>query len=525
MEFSELRCMGMNFDLITALVTFLITSAIVFPVGYVIRKKVAETQIKSAEIRAAEIITEARKDASAEKKAALIEVKDEVLKLREDIDKEVKERREELRIHENRNLQKEETLDKKSAAIEKKEERLQKRQSDLDKKANKLKQQADEHIKELERISRMSSDEAKQLLLAELEREVVQESARFLRASEERTKEQADRMAREIIAVAIQRVASDEVAESTVSVVDLPNDEMKGRIIGREGRNIRALETLTGVDLIIDDTPEAVILSSFEPVRREVARMTLEKLIQDGRIHPTRIEEMYQKSKKEVDAKIKSYGEAAALEMGIHNMHPELIRHLGRLHYRTSYGQNVLQHSLEVAKFSGIMASELGGNVKIAIRAGLVHDIGKSIDREVEGTHVELGMSLLKKYKESNAVIHAMSTHHGDYEPETIEAVLVTAADALSAARPGARRETLNTYIKRLESLENIACSYEGVEKTFAIQAGREVRIMVTPEKINDDEMLLLARKISKRIEEELQYPGEIKVHIIRETRATAYAK
>lgn len=514
-----------KFDLLTAILTFVVTALAAFPIGYIVRKKMAEAQIKSAEIRAAEIITEARKESSAEKKAALVEVKDEILKLREDLDREEKERRNEIKAHEKRNFQKEEALEKKSQAMEKKEEKLQKRQSELDKRANKLKQMEDEHIVELEKISRMTTDEAKEHLLNELEREVVQESAQILRTNEQKIKEESDRMAREIISIAIQRIASDEVAESTVSVVDLPNDDMKGRIIGREGRNIRALETLTGVDLIIDDTPEAVILSSFDPVRREVARMTLEKLIQDGRIHPTRIEEMYEKSKKEIDAKIKSFGEAAVLEMGIHNMHPELIKHLGRLHYRTSYGQNVLLHSIEVSKFASIMASELGIDARIARRAGLVHDIGKSIDREVEGTHVELGMSLLKRYKESPEVIHAMSTHHGDYEPETIEAVLVTAADALSAARPGARRETLNTYIKRLEALENIACSYDGVEKTYAIQAGREVRIMVSPEKISDDEMLLLARKVSKRVEEELQYPGEIKVNIIRETRATAYAR
>lgn len=512
-------------DLKIALLLIILTGVVALFVGYMLRKKVAESQIKSAEVRAAEIVTNARKESSAEKKAALIEVKDEVLKIREEADREVKERRDELKAHENRNLQKETSLENKANAIEKKEEKLQKRQSELDKKANKLKQQEDEHIQELERISRMTSDEAKVQLLNDLEREIVQESAHFLRNHENKVKEEADRIARDIIATTIQRCASDEIAETTVSVVDLPNDEMKGRIIGREGRNIRALETLTGVDLIIDDTPEAVILSSFDPVRREIARLTLEKLIQDGRIHPTRIEEMFEKAKKEIEAKIKSYGESAVLEVGIHNLHPELIKHLGRLHYRTSYGQNVLLHSIEVAKLSSVLASELGLDPRIARRAGLVHDIGKSIDREIEGTHVELGMSLLKRYKESKEVIHAMSTHHGDYEPETVEAVLVTAADALSAARPGARRETLNTYIKRLEALEGIACSYEGVEKTYAIQAGREVRIMVNPEKISDDEMLLLARKVSKRVEEELEYPGEIKVHMIRETRATAYAR
>ncbi len=494
-------------------------------IGYFYRKKIAESHIKSAEIRAAEIVTEAKKEASSEKKAKLLEAKDEVHKLRKEADKENKERRDEIKELSKRILQRESTLEKKIAQTEKKEEKLQKRQSDLDKRANKLKQQEEDYIKELEKVSCMTSEEAKQLLLQDLEKNLVHESAMFIRAHEQKTKEEADRIARDIIATAIQRNASDTVQETTVSVVDLPNDEMKGRIIGREGRNIRAFETLTGVDLIIDDTPEAVILSCFEPVRRQVAKRTLEKLIQDGRIHPTRIEEMYQKSQKEIDAKIKEYGENALLEVGIHNMHPELVKHLGRLHYRTSYGQNVLKHSIEVSLFASIIASELGLDPRVARRAGLVHDIGKSIDREYEGTHVELGMSMLKKYKESNAVIHAMSTHHGDYEPESVEAVLVTAADALSAARPGARRETLNTYIKRLEALEGIANSYEGVEKTYAIQAGREVRIIVSPDKVSDDEMTLLAREISKRVEDEMEYPGEIKVHIIRETRAISVAR
>lgn len=493
--------------------------------GYFIRKSIGEKAIGSAETKAKEILDNAKKTADSEKKAKLIEVKDEIIELRSVLDNEMKERRAELKDLENRQHQKEINLDKKILNFEKKEERLQKRQSDLDKKSNKLKQQEENYIIELERISNLSKDEAKDMLLKDLEKEVVHESALFLRTHEQKTKDEADRLARDIISIAIQRCAADHVAETTVSVVDLPSDEMKGRIIGREGRNIRAIETLTGVDLIIDDTPEAVILSCFDPVRREIARLTLEKLIQDGRIHPTRIEEMYDKSKKEIAQKIREYGENALLEMGIHNMHPELIKHMGRLHYRTSYGQNVLLHSIEVAKLASVLAAELGIDPRIAKRAGLVHDIGKSIDREVEGTHVELGMSLLKKYKESGEVIHAMSTHHGDYEPETIEAVLVTAADALSAARPGARRETLNTYIKRLEALESIASSYDGVQKSYAIQAGREVRILVQPDKISDDEMLLLARKVSKRVEDELEYPGEIKIHIIRETRATSKAK
>ncbi len=515
----------MELYILSAVIAFILASVIVFPIGYTVRKKVGEAQIKSAEIRAAEIVAEAKRQANSDKKAQLIEVKDEVLKIREDVEKEIKQRRDEIQSIENAQLKKSESLDKRSENLDKKEEKIQKRQSDLDKKANKLKQKEEDYVKELERIALMSSDEAKKLLLSEMEREIVHESALLIKKHEQQLKSDSDRLAREIISIALQRSASDEVAETTVSVVVLPNDEMKGRIIGREGRNIRALETITGVDLIIDDTPEAVVLSSFDPVRREIARLTLEKLIQDGRIHPTRIEEMYEKSKKEIEEKIKEYGENALLEVGIHNLHPELIKHMGRLHYRTSYGQNVLRHSIEVGKLCSIMATELGMNPRVARRAGFLHDIGKSIDREIEGTHVEIGMNLLKRYKESWEVIHAVSTHHGDYEPETIEAILVIAADTLSAARPGARSETLNTYVKRLEALENIASSYEGVEKTFAIQAGREVRIMVSPEKISDDEMVILARNISKRVQDELQYPGEIKVNIIRETRAVAYAK
>ncbi len=515
----------MNFDILSALIAFVVTAIIVFPIGYMVRKKVGEAQIKSAEIRAAEIVAEAKREANSEKKAQLVEVKDEIIRLKQEFDKEVKERRHEISQVEAANLKKSDTLDKRTDNLEKKEEKVRKLQSELDKKANKLKQKEQDYVKELEKVALMSSDEAKELLLNELEREIVHESAVMIKKHEQKLKDESDRLAREIISIALQKAASDEVQESTVSVVVLPNDEMKGRIIGREGRNIRALETITGVDLIIDDTPEAVVLSSFDPVRREVARMTLEKLIADGRIHPTRIEEMYEKSKKEIDEKIKEYGENALLEVGIHNLHPELVKHMGRLHYRTSYGQNVLRHSIEVGKLCGAMAAELGMNPRIARRAGFLHDIGKSIDRENEGTHVELGMSLLKRYKESWEVVHAVSTHHGDYECETIEAVLVIAADTLSAARPGARSETLNTYVKRLEALEEIAGSYEGVEKTFAIQAGREVRIMVSPEKISDDEMVILARKISKQVEDELQYPGEIKVNIIRETRATAFAR
>ncbi|MCK8058855.1 MULTISPECIES: ribonuclease Y [unclassified Fusibacter] len=494
-------------------------------IGYTVRKNIAEGKIKSAEIRAAEIVTEAKKMAEAEKKLKVVEAKDEVHQLRIELDRETKERRAEIQNLEKRNLQKEEQLDKKSNNLEKREESLQKRQSSLDKKENSLEELEKQHILELEKVSGMTSDEAKRQLLADVEKDVQHDAVILIKEAEGRVKEESNKRARDIISTAIQRCAADHVAESTVSVVDLPNDEMKGRIIGREGRNIRALETLTGVDLIIDDTPEAVILSSFDPIRRETARIALEKLIQDGRIHPARIEEMVEKAKKEIDQRLKEAGENATFEVGIHNLHPELVKLLGRLHFRTSYGQNVLKHSIEVAQLSGIMAAELGVDTRIAKRAGLLHDIGKAVDHEVEGTHIEIGMNLLKRFKESKAVIHAMSTHHGDYEPESIEAILVTAADALSAARPGARRETLNTYIKRLEALETISNSYDGVEKCFAIQAGREVRIMVVPEKITDDEMVLMGREIRKRIEEELDYPGQIKVSMIRESRSVEYAK
>lgn len=494
-------------------------------VGYIVRKNIAEAKLKSAELRAAEIVTEAKKLAEAEKKARLVEAKDEVYQLKLEVERETKERRNELQNLEKRYLQKEETLDKKSANLEKREEALQKRQSQVDKKLTSLEELEAQQLQELERISGMSTEEAKSVLLADIEKEIQHDMVVLIKESEAKAKEEGHKKAREIISMAIQRCAAEHVAESTVSVVDLPNDEMKGRIIGREGRNIRALETLTGVDLIIDDTPEAVILSSFDPIRRETARIALEKLIQDGRIHPARIEEMVEKAKKEIDQRLKEAGENATFEVGIHNLHPELVKLLGRLNYRTSYGQNVLKHSIEVSQLAGVMAAELGVDTRVAKRAGLLHDIGKAVDHEIEGTHIEIGMNLLRKYKESKAVIHAMSTHHGDYEPETIEAILVTAADALSAARPGARRETLNTYIKRLEALEAISNSYDGVDKSFAIQAGREVRIMVMPEKISDDEMVLLGRSIRKRIEEELDYPGQIKVSMIRETRSVEYAK
>lgn len=494
-------------------------------IGYIIRKQIAEKKIKSAEIRSAEIVTEAKKAAEALKKEKLLETKEEVHQIRTEVEKENKERRNEIQRLERRNLQKEEQLDKKSENLERKDEDLTRRFKEVEKKLSEANELVEKQTTELERISGFTAEEAKNFLLADIEKDVRHDAVIMIKEIESKAKDEANKKAKEIISYAIQKCAADHVAESTVSVVDLPNDEMKGRIIGREGRNIRALETLTGVDLIIDDTPEAVILSSFDPIRREIARVALEKLIADGRIHPARIEEMVDKAKKEIDQKIKEEGENATFEVGIHNLHPELVKLLGRLKYRTSYGQNVLKHSIEVAHLAGIMAAELGVDVRTAKRAGLLHDIGKAVDHEVEGTHIEIGMNLLKKFKETRQVIHAMSTHHGDYEPESIEAILVTAADAISAARPGARRETLDSYIKRLETLEAISNSYQGVEKSFAIQAGREIRIMVVPEQVDDAGMVLLARDITKRVEQELDYPGQIKVHIIRETRVIDYAK
>lgn len=500
-------------------------SAVGMGIGYFVRKNTAEKEILSAEFKAKEILAEASKSAESIKKEKILEAKEEALSIRKEIDKETKDRRAEIQKLERRNLQKEELLEKKSANLESKEDKLSNRLRAVEIKQTEVEELYAKQLHELERISELTVEEAKQHLLADVEKEVQHDTVVLIKDIESKAKEEANKKAKDILAYAIQKCAADYVAESTVSLVNLPNDEMKGRIIGREGRNIRALETLTGVDLIIDDTPEAVILSSFDPIRREIARLALEKLIIDGRIHPARIEEMVEKSKKEVDQLIKTEGENATFDVGIHNLHPELIKLLGRLRFRTSYGQNVLKHAIEVAHLAGLMASEIGADVKVAKRAGLLHDIGKAVDHDLEGTHIELGMQLLRKYRESKAVIHAMSTHHGDYEPESIEAILVTAADALSAARPGARRETLDTYIKRLEALENIANSYDGVEKSFAIQAGREVRVVVLPEKIDDDSMFLLARDISKKIEADLDYPGQIKVHVIRESRVTDYAK
>ena len=493
--------------------------------GWNRRKSTAEREIGSAEAEATRIVNEAYKSAESKKREALVETKEEILKAKNEYEREEKERRADLQKQERRLQQKEETLDRKTDNIEKKEEQLSHKLAKLEATQAEAEQLKNAQMETLERISGLTAEEAKNYLLQTLEEDVVHESAMKIKEIEARFKDEADTKAREIISLAIQRCAADHVAEATVSVVPLPNDEMKGRIIGREGRNIRTLETITGVDLIIDDTPEAITVSSFDPVRREVARLALEKLIVDGRIHPTRIEDMVEKARKEVDRTIREEGERACLETGVHNLNPELVKILGRQKYRTSYGQNVLNHSIEVAHIAGLMAAELGIDVALAKRAGLLHDLGKSIDHEVEGSHVQLGAELARKYKENPVVVNAIEAHHGDVEPKTVIAVLVQAADAVSAARPGARRENVENYIRRLQKLEELTGSYPGVEKAFAIQAGREVRIMVKPEIVSEDNMIHLARDVAKKIEAELEYPGQIKVNVIRETKAVEYAK
>ncbi len=511
--------------ILAVLIGAVVGGVICFPLGIRYRKNVSEREISSAEEEGTRIVNEAIKSAESKKREALLEAKEEILKNRSEYEKEVKERRADLQRQENRLQQKEENLDRKIESVEKKEEALSQKHAAIDKEAEEIRAVKLSQIEMLERISGFTTEEAKQYLIDQVEAEVIHETALKIKEVESRMKEECEARAREVVAQAIQRCAADQVADMTVSVVPLPNDEMKGRIIGREGRNIRTIETLTGVDLIIDDTPEAITVSCFEPVRREIARLALEKLIADGRIHPTHIEEMVEKARREVDATIKSEGERVTFECGIRGLHPELVKLLGRLHYRTSYGQNVLQHSVEVSHIAGMMAAELGVDVQAAKRAGLLHDLGKAVDREVEGTHVALGVDFARKFKEREEIIHAIEAHHNDVEPRTIVACLVQAADAISAARPGARRENLENYIKRLEQLETIAGTYPGVDKAYAIQAGREVRVMVKPEQVSEDQMVILARDLAKKIEEEMEYPGQIKVHVLRETKVVEYAK
>ncbi len=507
-------------------ITIFLVSAIVFSfVGYIARKKMAESKIESAEKEANRILEDAKKEAENSKKEEIVKAKEEIINTRNELEEEIRERRSDVQQQEKRLIQKEENLEKKIYNVEQKEKQLEKMQESIEIEKEEVQKLKDSELDELERIARLTEQEAKEQLLAKLDETLVAEKAERIKNVEEQIKEKSEDTAKNVISYAIQKCAADHTSESTVSIVALPNDDMKGRIIGREGRNIKALETLTGVDFIIDDTPEAVVISGFDPLRREVARIALEKLINDGRIHPSKIEEMVEKAKEELAKTIKEEGERAAIEAGVINLNPDIINLLGKLKYRTSYGQNVLMHSIEVSNVARIMADELGLDVKLARRAGLLHDIGKALDHDMEGTHVEIGVDILKKYKEDPKVINAVEAHHGDVEAQTPEAYLIQAADAISASRPGARRETLDAYIKRLEQLESIADSFDGVEKSYAIQAGREIRIIVKPEKISDDEMTLMARKIAERIENEMEYPGQIKVNIIREKRVVDYAK
>ncbi|MEG1947038.1 MAG: ribonuclease Y [Lachnospiraceae bacterium] len=511
--------------MIAVVVTLIIAIPITYFLTLTYRQRVVEAKVGSAEEKAREIIDEAVKTAETKKRESMLEIKEESIRTKNELDKEIKERRNESQRNERRIIQKEENLDKKLEAIERKEAGFAAKEEEINRQKAEVATLHEERVQELERISGLTSEQAKDYLLKTIEDDVRLDTAKLIKEMENKAKEEAGKKAKEYVVTAIQKCAADHVAETTISVVQLPNDEMKGRIIGREGRNIRTLETMTGVDLIIDDTPEAVILSGFDPVRREVARIALEKLIVDGRIHPARIEEMVEKAQKEVETMIREEGESATLEVGVHGIHPELVRLLGKMKFRTSYGQNALKHSIEVAQLSGLLAGEIGVDVRAAKRAGLLHDIGKSVDHEIEGSHIQIGVDLCRKYKESPLIINAVEAHHGDVEPESLIACLVQAADAISAARPGARRETLETYSNRLKQLEDIANEFKGVDKSFAIQAGREIRIMVVPEQINDTDMVLLARDISKQIENDLEYPGQIKVNVIRESRVTDYAK
>ena len=513
----------MNILIIVAAI--LISLAIGIPIGMTLRKKVAESKIEGAEKEAKRLVDLAKIEAENMKKEEIFKAKEEIMNSRKELDQEIKERRGEIQKQEARIIQKEENLERRSESFDQKEREIEQTRNDLEIRSQELESLYEKEMEELQKITGLSKEEAKERLLSEMERQITSEKAALLRELDQKAKEDANKNAKEIIGYAIQKCAADHTSETTVSIVSLPNDDMKGRIIGREGRNIKALETLTGIDLIIDDTPEAVILSGFDPLRREVAKIALEKLIEDGRIHPAKIEEMVEKAKEEVEATIKAEGERAILETGVNGLHPDVVKLIGKLKYRTSYGQNVLNHSIEVSNLARIMAEELGLDPKRARRAGLLHDIGKALDHDMEGTHVEIGVDILKKYKENPLVINAVEAHHGDVEPQTLEAVLVQAADAISASRPGARRETLEAYIKRLENLEQIADSFEGVEKSFAIQAGREIRIIVKPDEINDDKMTILARDVAKKIEDEMDYPGQIKVNVIRESRAIDYAK